>query len=106
MVQPGYRHGYIQVLPLDPILKFARHIASVLAGLVGCDDEYFRTNDFGCASRISVWERHKRVALGAAGLLVRGKLEKAGGAVNVLATSIEALPPLAVPAALRSRDFR
>ncbi len=55
---------------------------------------------------ISVWERHKRVALGAAGLLVRGKLEKAGGAVNVLATSIEALPPLAVPAALRSRDFR
>ena len=55
---------------------------------------------------IWVWERHKRVALSAAGLLVRGKLEKAGGAVNVLATSIEALPPLAVPAALRSRDFR
>jgi error-prone DNA polymerase len=55
---------------------------------------------------LSVWERYKRVALSAAGLLVRGKLEKAGGAVNVLATSIEALPPLAVPAALRSRDFR
>jgi error-prone DNA polymerase len=55
---------------------------------------------------LSVWERYKHVALSAAGLLVRGKLEKAGGAVNVLATSIEALPPLAVPAALRSRDFR
>jgi len=38
--------------------------------------------------------------------LVRGKLEKADGALNVLATSIEALPPLAGPAALRSRDFR
>jgi hypothetical protein len=33
-------------------------------------------------------------------------LEKAEGAINVLATSIEALPPLAGSAALRSRDFR
>jgi len=55
---------------------------------------------------LQVWERYRPVALSAAGLLVRGKLEKAGEAVNVLATSIEALPPLAGPAALRSRDFR
>jgi error-prone DNA polymerase len=55
---------------------------------------------------IGVWERYRPVALNAAGLLVRGKLEKAGEAVNVLATSIEALPPLTGLTALRSRDFR
>jgi error-prone DNA polymerase len=55
---------------------------------------------------IGVWERYRPAAVSAAGLLVRGKLEKAGGAINVLATSIEALPPLAGSAALRSRDFR
>jgi error-prone DNA polymerase len=55
---------------------------------------------------IRVWEHYRPAAASAAGLLVRGKLEKADGALNVLATSIEALPPLAGPAALRSRDFR
>jgi error-prone DNA polymerase len=57
-----------------------------------------------CTTRI--WERFRPAAVSAAGLLVRGKLERAGEVVNVLATSIEALPPLAGSAALRSRDFR
>jgi hypothetical protein len=37
--------------------------------------------------------------------MVRGKLEKADGAINVLAVSFEALPAFAGTAALRSRDF-
>jgi error-prone DNA polymerase len=55
---------------------------------------------------VGVWERYRPAAVSAAGLLVRGKLERAGKVVNVLATSIEALPHLGALAALRSRDFR
>ena len=57
---------------------------------------------------LPIWERYKQVALGAPALLVRGKLEKADGAINVLAISIEPLAPFAGAAAagLRSRDFR
>jgi error-prone DNA polymerase len=53
-----------------------------------------------------IWQRYGQVARTATGLLVRGKLERADGAVNVLAISIEALTPLAKAGALRSRDFR
>jgi error-prone DNA polymerase len=55
---------------------------------------------------LSVWERFGQVARSAPGLLVRGKLEKADGAINVLALGIEALPMLAGATSLRSRDFR
>lgn len=54
---------------------------------------------------LPIWERHKQVALSAPALLVRGKLEKADGALNVLALSLEALAPFAGAAGLRSRDF-
>jgi error-prone DNA polymerase len=53
-----------------------------------------------------VWERFGQVARSAPGLLVRGRLEKADGAINVLASGIEALPMLAGATNLRSRDFR
>ena len=55
---------------------------------------------------LPVWERFGPVARSAPGLLVRGKVEKADGAINVLAFNIEALPMPAGAANLRSRDFR
>jgi error-prone DNA polymerase len=50
-----------------------------------------------------VWARHRRVARTAAALLVRGRLERAEGVTNVIATELRPLD-LAVPT--RSRDFR
>jgi error-prone DNA polymerase len=49
-----------------------------------------------------VWRRYRRVATGARGLLVRGRLESAEGVANVVADRIE---PLTVEAAVPSRDF-
>jgi error-prone DNA polymerase len=50
-----------------------------------------------------VWERHQRMATVAPALLVQGRVERAGGAVNLVA---DALRPLRVAAAGPSRDFR
>jgi len=49
------------------------------------------------------WARHRTVARGAVALLVRGRLERSEGVINVVA---EQLVPLRVPAASASRDFR
>jgi error-prone DNA polymerase len=49
------------------------------------------------------WARYRRVARGSAALLVRGRLERAEGVVNVVA---EELTPLPVPASTGSRNFR
>ena len=50
-----------------------------------------------------VWERHRKVATEAPALLIHGRVERTGGAVNLVAT---ALRPLRVTAAVPSRDFR
>ena len=50
-----------------------------------------------------VWARHRRVAASAPALLIYGRIEQAGGAVNLVAA---ALRPLRVAAAVPSRDFR
>jgi error-prone DNA polymerase len=50
-----------------------------------------------------VWTRYRRVARSAAALLVRGRLERAEGVINVVADQIRPLP---LAAATRSRDFR
>jgi error-prone DNA polymerase len=50
-----------------------------------------------------VWARHRRVGMTAAALLVRGRLERAEGVINVIA---DQLRPLPLAAATRSRDFR
>ena len=50
-----------------------------------------------------VWERHQRMATVAPALLVQGRIERSGGAVNLVAG---ALRPLRVAAAVASRDFR
>jgi error-prone DNA polymerase len=55
---------------------------------------------------VPVWERFGQVARSVPGLLVRGKVEKADGAINVLASAIEPLPMPAGATNLRSRDFR
>ncbi len=50
-----------------------------------------------------VWERHRRVARQSAGLLVRGRIEKTDGVINVVAQYLETLPLGLRP---KSRDFR
>jgi error-prone DNA polymerase len=49
------------------------------------------------------WARHRKVARGAPALLIRGRLERAEGVINIVA---EALTPLPVSAHTASRDFR
>jgi error-prone DNA polymerase len=53
----------------------------------------------------AVWERHKRVALDNAALVVQGNLERANGVTNVVAVRLRPLR-LAIPHPHRSRDFR
>ncbi|HJW61652.1 MAG TPA: error-prone DNA polymerase, partial [Actinomycetota bacterium] len=50
-----------------------------------------------------VWTRYRRVGRSAAALLIRGRLERAEGVINVIADQLRPLP-LAAPT--RSRDFR
>jgi error-prone DNA polymerase len=49
------------------------------------------------------WARHRRVARAAPAMLVKGRLERAEGVINVIAERMEALP---LGATTRSRDFR
>jgi error-prone DNA polymerase len=49
------------------------------------------------------WARFRRLAREAPALLVRGRLERSEGVVNVVADHLE---PLTVPATTGSRDFR
>jgi error-prone DNA polymerase len=49
------------------------------------------------------WTRYRRVARGAAALLVRGRLEKVEGVINIVAEKLEPLP---LGATIASRDFR
>jgi error-prone DNA polymerase len=49
------------------------------------------------------WARYRRVARGAPALLIRGRVEKAEGVINVVAEKLESMP---VGGGIRSRDFR
>ena len=49
------------------------------------------------------WLRYKKVARGAPALLIRGRLEKEEGVINIVADKLEPLPVGKAPA---SRDFR
>jgi len=49
------------------------------------------------------WARYRKVARGAPAMLIRGRLERSEGVINVVA---EELTPLPVPAHVASRDFR
>jgi error-prone DNA polymerase len=50
-----------------------------------------------------VWERHRKLAIDAAALIVHGRVESLDGSVSLLATRLRRLPVAAAP---RSRDFR
>jgi error-prone DNA polymerase len=50
-----------------------------------------------------LWKRYRRVARAAPALLVRGRLERVDGVINVVADKLEVLP---VVGGHRSRDFR
>ncbi|MDN6794122.1 MAG: hypothetical protein L0L69_03530 [Propionibacterium sp.] len=50
-----------------------------------------------------LWARHRRVATTAQALVVRGRLERADGVVNVVAHRLE---EVGLPVSVRSRDFR
>jgi error-prone DNA polymerase len=49
------------------------------------------------------WARYRRVARGSPALLIRGRLERVEGVINIIAEKFEPLP---VEAPVRSRDFR
>ena len=49
------------------------------------------------------WARYRTVARGAPALLIRGRLERSEGVINIVA---EQLAPLPVAASAASRDFR
>ena len=51
----------------------------------------------------ALWEKHRQVARRARAMVVRGKVERADGATNLIA---EHLAALALPVESRSRDFR
>jgi error-prone DNA polymerase len=59
-----------------------------------------------------VWARHRQMATAAPALLIHGRIERSGDAVNVVATALRPLPftlpftGAAAPAALHSRNFR
>jgi error-prone DNA polymerase len=51
----------------------------------------------------AVWQRFRRVARNAAGVIIRGRLERQDEVVNLVAETIEMLP---IPVRHTSRDFR
>ncbi len=51
----------------------------------------------------AVWQRYRRVARNAAGVIIRGRLERRDSVVNLIAETIEVLP---IPIRHKSRDFR
>ncbi|MFL6088664.1 MAG: error-prone DNA polymerase [Aeromicrobium sp.] len=51
----------------------------------------------------TVWQRNRRVARNAAGVIIRGRLERKDNVVNLVAEAIEPLP---IPIQHKSRDFR
>jgi error-prone DNA polymerase len=51
----------------------------------------------------AVWQRFRRVARNAPGVIIRGRLERQDDVVNLVAEIIEALP---IPVRHKSRDFR
>ncbi|HWG74196.1 MAG TPA: OB-fold nucleic acid binding domain-containing protein, partial [Acidimicrobiales bacterium] len=52
----------------------------------------------------AVWTRYRRVARSSPALVVGGRLEKAQGVINVVASRL--VPLRLAPTSLRSRDFR
>ena len=56
------------------------------------------------ARSAGVWARHRRLARTSPALVIRGRLERAEGAINVIADRMEPLP--LATSSPKSRDFR
>jgi error-prone DNA polymerase len=110
--QPLAQRGVIEVAAL----KTARAGATVrVAGLVTHRQQpgtargvvfLSLEDETGMANVIcppQVWERHRRLAMDAAALIVHGRVESLDGSVSLLAIRLRRIP---VVAAARSRDFR
>ncbi len=67
---------------------------------IGMEDE---TGLINVVVSLGCWARYGRVARNAPALLVRGRVERQGEVVNIVAEKLEPLPVAAAPA---SRDFR
>ncbi len=67
---------------------------------IGMEDE---TGLINVVVSLGCWARYGRVARNAPALLVRGRVERQGEVVNIVAEKLELLPVAAAPA---SRDFR
>jgi len=97
-------------------LRQAQHGSTVLVGgivthrqrpttasgitFVNLEDETGMVNVICSAA---VWQRHRRIARESGALLIRGRLERADGVVNVVAAQIR---KLAITSPIPSRDFR
>lgn len=66
----------------------------------GLEDE---TGLINVVVSVGCWSRYRRVARNAPALLIRGRVERQGAVVNIVAEKLEPLPVGKVPA---SRDFR
>ena len=67
---------------------------------IGMEDE---TGLMNVVVSIGCWQRYRKVARNAPALLIRGRVERQGAVVNIVA---ERLEPLPIEASVRSRDFR
>ena len=70
------------------------------------DDKYKLAWETGLMNVVvskGCWTRFRRVAREAAALVIRGRLERSEGVINIVA---EHLAPLPVPGKPKSRDFR
>ena len=95
------------------MLRLPRHLGIHSGGMVICDRPVVflsLEDETGMVNVICpppVWERHWRTATAAPALLIRGRIERTGGAANLVAG---ALRPLRVAdltrGAVASRDFR
>jgi error-prone DNA polymerase len=97
---PPHGEGGGKVLVAGVVTHRQRPMTAQGTTFVNLEDETGLVNvvvSKGC------WARYRTVARGAAALLVRGRLERSEGVVNVVA---EELVPLRVPAHATSRDFR
>ena len=106
------RHG---VVAAEQLHGFSPNATVVVGGLVthrqrpataggtmfvNLEDE---TGLINVVCSLGCWKRYRQVIISSPALLVRGRLERSEGVVNIIAYS---MIQLGVPAAARSRDFR
>ena len=96
---PGAERAHHCALPLPAPSRLHRAVRVPQArhGPVRARDARPRVCSKGC------WIRYRRVARSCPALLIRGRLEKSEGVINVVAERIDALP---LDAPTKSRDFR